>query len=68
MSETTGQAAEQAAAENAVASRVRRVDLLLAQWTQDCIHDSPAAHHTDAYNHLTTHALPELARRLLKDL
>ena len=41
-----------------------RLDLLLNQWMQDCIHGSPVAQDTPSFNHLSTAALPELKRRL----
>nr|WP_294549973.1 hypothetical protein [uncultured Rhodopila sp.] len=58
-------AAEAGAAEVATA-KVAAVDLLVAGWMQDMIHNSPAARDTAGYNHLVQHALPELRRRILK--
>lgn len=37
---------------------------LVAAWVLDCIHNSPVSQSTDALNHLTTVAIPELLRRL----
>ncbi|MES2055825.1 MAG: hypothetical protein V4564_07805 [Pseudomonadota bacterium] len=37
---------------------------LVTRWVFDCIHNSPVAQATEAYNHLVTTALPELRRRL----
>ena len=45
--------------------RAEALAALLAAWVQDCIHNSPVSRDTDAVNHLTTNALPELFRRLL---
>jgi hypothetical protein len=37
---------------------------LVSRWVFDCIHNSPVAQATEAFNHLVTTALPELRRRL----
>jgi hypothetical protein len=68
----TSQPAPEMGAESALpdpaAARAAQIERLLAQWTIDCIHNSPVARVTDAFNHLTTSALPELGRRILKEI
>ena len=45
-------------------ARPAAIEAALAQWVSDCVHNSPLARDTDAYNHLVQTALPELARRI----
>lgn len=66
MDEQTPPAAAAAALPDA-AARAERLAALLRGWTADCVHNSPLARDVGALNHLTQTALPELARRLLKE-
>ena len=44
------------------------IDLLLAQWAVEFLHDSPVSRATEAMNHFTTIALPALRQRLLSEV
>ena len=49
-------------------SKAAAIDLLLAQWTVEFLHDSPVSRATEAMNHFTTSALPALRQRLLSEV
>ena len=49
-------------------SKAEAIDLLLAQWTVEFLHDSPVSRATEAMNHFTTSALPALRQRLLSEV
>ena len=49
-------------------SRAEAIDVLLAQWAVEFLHDSPVSRATDAMNHFTTTALPALRQRLLSEV
>lgn len=49
-------------------SKADAIDLLLAQWTVEFLHDSPVSRATEAMNHFTTSALPALRQRLLSEV
>ena len=44
------------------------IDVLLAQWAVEFLHDSPVSRATEAMNHFTTIALPALRQRLLSEV
>lgn len=44
--------------------RVSRIAGLVDRWVQDLVHNSPVSRETEAMNHLTVTAVPELKRRL----
>lgn len=50
------------------ASKAEAIDLLLAQWAVEFLHDSPVSRATEAMNHFTTSALPALRQRLLSEV
>ena len=50
------------------ASEAEAIDLLLAQWAVEFLHDSPVSRATEAMNHFTTSALPALRQRLLSEV
>ena len=49
-------------------SKAEAIDLLLAQWAVEFLHDSPVSRATEAMNHFTTSALPALRQRLLSEV
>jgi hypothetical protein len=49
-------------------SKAAAIDLLLAQWAVEFLHDSPVSRATEAMNHFTTSALPALRQRLLSEV
>ncbi len=49
-------------------SRAEVIDILLAQWAVEFLHDSPVSRATEAMNHFTTIALPALRQRLLSEV
>ena len=52
----------------AATSKAAAIDLLLAQWAVEFLHDSPVSRATEAMNHFTTSALPALRQRLLSEV
>ena len=52
----------------ATTSRADAIDVLLAQWAVEFLHDSPVSRATEAMNHFTTIALPVLRQRLLSEV
>ena len=49
-------------------SKAEAIDLMLAQWAVEFLHDSPVSRATEAMNHFTTSALPALRQRLLSEV
>jgi hypothetical protein len=66
--ETAGTAEQLPARAAAESERETAVRTMLAQWVNDCIHNSPASRDAAVLEHLTNSALPELARRILKEV
>ena len=56
------------AATPSATSKAEAIDLLLAQWAVEFLHDSPVSRATEAMNHFTTSALPALRQRLLSEV
>ena len=50
------------------ASKAEAIDVLLAQWAVEFLHDSPVSRATEAMNHFTTIALPALRQCLLSEV
>ena len=49
-------------------SRAEAIDVLLAQWAVEFLHDSPVSRATEAMNHFITIALPALRQCLLSEV
>ena len=49
-------------------SRAEAIDVLLAQWAVEFLHDSPVSRATEAMNHFTTIARPALRQCLLSEV
>ena len=61
-------APEAPAAIPATTAHADAIDVLLAQWAVEFLHDSPVSRATEAMNHFTTIALPALRQRLLSEV